>query len=122
MSNHCASQPKDNTYGTLNEKRPVVQVVSRDPASDARGLLAGFLRAAFRRPVKEVEIAGYLDVFTRRLKAGDHFQDALKEAYRAALLSPDFMLLGSDVASRLSISCGRDRRMRHSSPWLSVVS
>ncbi len=96
------SQPKDNTYGTRNEKRLIVQVVSSDPANDARRLLASFLRNAFRRPVKEAELTSYVDVFAIRLKAGDHFQDALKDAYRMALTSPEFMLLGSDLASRLS--------------------
>lgn len=96
------SQPKDNTYGTQNEKRPVVQIVSTDPLADAGRLLAGFLRRAFRRPVRKDEIVHYAEVFTKRLEKGDHFQDALKEAYRAALTSPDFMLLGSDIASRLS--------------------
>jgi hypothetical protein len=97
-----SSQPKDNTYGTRNEKRPVVQVVSAVPHEDARRLLASFLRRAFRRPVKDAELARHMDVFTKRLTAGDPFQDALKEAYRAALTSPEFMLLGSDLASRLS--------------------
>jgi hypothetical protein len=96
------SQPKDNTYGTRNEKRPVVQVVSTAPHEDARRLLASFLRRAFRRPVKDAEVARHMDVFNKRLSAGDPFQDALKEAYRAALTSPEFMLLRSDLASRLS--------------------
>jgi len=98
----AGSQPKDNTYGTRNEKRLIVQMVSSDPANDARRLLASFLRNAFRRPVKEAEVTDYMNVFTKRFKAGDHFQDALKEAYRMALTSPEFMLLGSDLSSRLS--------------------
>jgi hypothetical protein len=102
----AGSQPKDNTYGTLNEKRPVVQVLSADPQHDARRLLASFLRRAFRHPVTEEEIAHYAGVVASRLQAGDHFQDALKEAYRRALSSPDVMLLRGDdrgaLASRLS--------------------
>lgn len=97
-----SSQPKDNTYGTKNEKRPVVQVVSTQPHDDARKLLGGFLRRAFRRAVTPREIDARVAIFDARLKEGDHFQDALKEAYRRALTSPEFMLLRGDAASRLS--------------------
>src|SRR5205085_9354887 len=52
------------------------------------------------------EVEHYQGVFLARLKDGDHFQDALKAAYRSALVSPDFLLLrGSGpyaLASRLS--------------------
>lgn len=102
---HPASQPKDG-YGLRNEKRPVVHVVSGEPSRDGRRLIASFLRRAFRRPVTAAEVSIYADLFESRLKAGDHFQDALKDAYRAALMSPDFMLLNAAApcatASRLS--------------------
>ncbi len=93
-------------YGNDGEKRPVVHVVSADPEQDGRRLLANFLRRAFRRPVVEADVAPYAEIFFARMKAGDHFQDALKAAYRAALVSPDFFLLqGSGphaLAARLS--------------------
>ena len=85
---------------------PLVHVVSAEPEKDGRRLLASFLRRAFRRPVTEAEVELYNAIFLGRLKDGDHFQDALKAAYRSALVSPDFLLLrGSgpfDLASKLS--------------------
>ncbi|MEA3207967.1 MAG: hypothetical protein QOE70_1024 [Chthoniobacter sp.] len=102
---HPSSRPED-LYGTRNEKRPVVHVISTEPEKDARRLLASFLRRAFRRAVTADEIEFYAALFSARLNAGDHFQDALKAAYRAALTSPDSLLLrGSGpaaLASRLS--------------------
>jgi len=102
---HSASQPKDD-YGRRNEKRPVVQVVSNNLDRDGRRLIASFLRRAFRRSISDGELNTYANHFENRLKAGDHFQDALKDAYRAALTSPDFMLLNPvapcAAASRLS--------------------
>ncbi len=86
--------------------RPWVHIVSDDPEKDAHGLLVSFLRKAFRRPATDAELQRYQTIFADRLKDGDHFQDALKAAYRAALVSPDFMLLrGSGpyaLASKLS--------------------
>jgi hypothetical protein len=93
-------------YGGDGDKRRDVHVVSADPGKDAHRLLAAFLRRAFRRPVTDSDVTPYLAIFAGRMKAGDHFQDALKAAYRAALVSPDFFLLrGSGphaLASRLS--------------------
>jgi hypothetical protein len=97
--------PKDIYEG--GKKRPVVHVVSAEPEADARRLLSAFLRRAFRRPVTDEDLARYLDIFRARAKAGDHLQDALKAAYRAALTSPNFLMLGTKpgqfaLAERLS--------------------
>ncbi len=93
-------------YGGDGDKRPVVHVVSAEPEKDGPRLLANFLRRAFRHPVVEADVTPYAEIFSARMKAGDHFQDALKAAYRAALVSPDFFLLrGSGphaLAARLS--------------------
>jgi hypothetical protein len=81
-------------------------VVSRDPSRDGPPLIASFLRRAFRRPASAAELERYAGIFRSRLQAGDHFQDALKEAYRSALASPEFLLLDGRArgatASRLS--------------------
>jgi len=61
--------------------------------------MAAFLRRALRRPVTAAGVATYAEIFSARLKAGDHFQDALKAAYRAALVSPDFLLIRGDTPS-----------------------
>lgn len=106
--------PRGNTdtfpqdiYGEHGQKRIAVQVVSAEPEKDARRLLAGFLRRAFRRAVTEVDVETYAQIFSARRKDGAHFQDALKAAYRAALTSPDFLMLGTRhdafaVAAKLS--------------------
>lgn len=99
------SFPKD-PYGHRNELRPLVHVVPREPAADARRLLAAFLRRAFRRPVTDADLSTYVAVFERESKGGEPFQDALKAAYRAALVAPDTLTLAKTgphaLASRLS--------------------
>jgi mono/diheme cytochrome c family protein len=96
------TMPKD-PYGERGEKRPVVYVDSKAPEADARKLIAGFLRRAFRRPVSEGEVSGYVAQATRRLKAGAAFQDALLAAYREALTAPEFLLL-EEASGRLNDS------------------
>ncbi len=98
--------PKD-IYGEGGKNRVPVEVVSTEPEKDAQRLLAAFLKRAFRRAVSDAEVDYYRKIFATRVQAGGHFQDALKSAYRAALTSPDFLLLGARhdalaVASRLS--------------------
>lgn len=67
--------------------------LSAEPAADARRLLADFLPRAFRRPVAAEEVERYATVTDGRLAEGSCFEDALKAAYKAALLSPHFLLL-----------------------------
>ncbi|MCB1241419.1 MAG: DUF1592 domain-containing protein [Verrucomicrobiales bacterium] len=66
-------------------------VQSAQPLVDAERLLAGFLPKAFRRPVSPEVRQSYLEIVKQRLKAGDCIETALREAYRAALCSPDFL-------------------------------
>jgi mono/diheme cytochrome c family protein len=94
------TMPKD-PYGENGQKRPVVYVESKAPEADARQLLQGFLRRAFRRPVSESEMSRYVSQVARRLKEGSAFQDAMMAAYREALASPEFLLL-QEVPGRLS--------------------
>jgi hypothetical protein len=98
--------PKD-IYGEKGQDRPIVHVVSTEPEPDARRLLSPFLRRAFRRPAAEADVDYYAGLFTAAMRDGTHFQDALKSAYRAALTSPDFLMVGARrdsfaLASRLS--------------------
>ena len=84
--------------------------VSDDPAADARRLLAKFLTRAFRRPVSDTEIQRYAAIADARVTGGASFEDSMLEAYRTALLSPDFLFLnepagpldGYALATRLS--------------------
>jgi hypothetical protein len=102
---HPTSQPPD-IYGERGQNRPIVEVLTTDPERDARRLLAAFLRRAFRRPVAPAELDHYTRLVSERLATGEPFQDSLKAAYRAALTSPDALLLRLDnsasFASRLS--------------------
>jgi mono/diheme cytochrome c family protein len=68
-------------------------VLSEEPAQDARRLLGDFLPRAFRRPVAVEEVERYAGVADSRLAEGFCFEDAMKAAYKAALLSPHFLLL-----------------------------
>jgi len=86
------SKPKD-PYGNRGEKRPPVFVESAAPMADAQSLLQHFVRRAFRRPVTVSDAAPYVEIVRQRLTAGDAFQDAMLEAYRSVLISPDFLLL-----------------------------
>lgn len=68
-------------------------VVSEDPARDARRLLADFLPRAFRRPVAADEVERYASLADGRCAEGFCFEEAMKAAYKGALLSPHFLLL-----------------------------
>jgi hypothetical protein len=78
--------------------------------------LAAFLPRAFRRPATEAEVKRYAALFDRQLKSGDSFDEAIRHAMAAVLISPHFLfrvtepnpgaapkLLGQyEMASRLS--------------------
>jgi hypothetical protein len=84
--------------------------LSTDPAGDARRLLADFLPRAFRRPVGGDEVERYASVAGDRIAEGFCFEDAMKAAYKAVLMSPHFLLLNESpgklddfaLANRLS--------------------
>lgn len=90
---------------------PVASVVSSDPQADATRLLAAFLPKAFRRPVTAEEVSHHVAIALERLKQGDCFEDAMRQAYRAVLTSPHFLfrreapgpLDGHAVATRLAL-------------------
>ncbi len=66
-------------------------VHSDQPLVDADKLLAQFLPRAFRRPVEAATRKLYVARVADRLKAGDCFETAMRWAYRAALIAPDFL-------------------------------
>jgi hypothetical protein len=66
-------------------------VHSEQPLVDADQLLAKFLPRAFRRPVDAETRKLYVNRVAERLKAGDCFETAMRWAYRAALIAPDFL-------------------------------
>ncbi len=87
-----------------------------DARNAARQLLAGFLRNAYRRPVEAAEVDRYLAMYDRAAERGDPYEERVKLALKAVLVSPRFLFriedrdesegihpLGQyDLASRLS--------------------
>ena len=89
---------------------PGVEVVSKDPVSDAERLLRRFLQQVYRRPTEDMEVKRFLPVVRAALQRGDNFTDAMVAAYTAVLCSPEFICLEEHpgrlddyaLASRLS--------------------
>lgn len=85
-------------------------VVSAGPKKDSAKLLKAMARRAFRRPVTDEEIAGYVAMTHQALDDGQAFQAALRVGYRALLCSPRFLYLSENpgplddyaIAARLS--------------------
>jgi hypothetical protein len=87
-----------------------------EPRKAARQLLAGFLRRANRRPVQPTEVDRFLAMYDRAADRGDPYEERVKLALKAVLVSPHFLFrieekntepgihpLGQyDLASRLS--------------------
>ena len=89
---------------TPQEREPALETVrSADPGSDGRRLLAAFVPRAFRRDVSPEELSPYLDLISKRLKAGDCFEDAMRRAYVAIMTSPEFLFLPGDAAAERTL-------------------
>ena len=87
-----------------------------DPRAAARRLLANFLPKAYRRPVEPAEIDRFLTLYDRAAERGDPYEERIKLALKAVLVSSPFLFrieqrateagirpLGHyDMASRLS--------------------
>ena len=85
---------KQEIIGAQNRPVPMMEiwtVQSENALADADRLLANFLPKAFRRPVPEEVRKGYVARVAERLKAGDCFETAMRNAYRTALCSPGFL-------------------------------
>ncbi|TCO86863.1 cytochrome c [Chthoniobacter flavus] len=90
--------------------QPIWTVTSSAPEQDAEKLLRDFLPRAFRHPVGDEEVARYVGLVRGRLAAKVTFEEAMRNAYQAALCSPDFLFLHEPrgpledhaLASRLS--------------------
>jgi mono/diheme cytochrome c family protein len=71
----------------------LVEVVSANPSVDAERLLRGFLRRAYRRPVREEEVTRLLALFQKEFALGSGFARSLLTAYTGALASPAFVVV-----------------------------
>ena len=70
-----------------------VEVVPKNPRSDAENLLRGFLKRAYVRPVEEADVKLFLALYEERSKAGLSFTEAMLATYTAVLASPKFVYL-----------------------------
>ena len=70
-----------------------VEVISKNPESDARRLLRRFMQQAYRRPVLDEDVARFEGVVQDALKSGYQFTDAMIAGYTAVLCSPGFIYL-----------------------------
>jgi hypothetical protein len=92
---HSGGTRPSNGELTKEEKAaPLETVFTAHPQEDATRLLAQFLPRVFRRAVPADEVQGYVEIVTREMKGHACFEDAMKEACKAALCSPDFLFIG----------------------------
>jgi hypothetical protein len=59
----------------------------------ARQILSGLARRAFRRPIAEAELTGWLALADKLRAAGNSYEEGLKAALRSILLSPHFLYM-----------------------------
>jgi formylglycine-generating enzyme required for sulfatase activity len=86
------------------------EVASSRPEDDARRILATALPKLFRRPVSDSELQEVLAPFQEQTAKGTRFDEALRESFKLALCSPEFLFLRETpgrlddfaLASRLS--------------------
>lgn len=89
-----------------------IEVVSKEPAADAKRLFRQFADKAARRPLPESAYASFLGLIDARLDAGASFAEAMLAGYKAFLSSGHFLYLAEPegkegeaqfaIASRLS--------------------
>jgi hypothetical protein len=70
-----------------------IEVKVSDPKTQARQLLAKFMRRAYRRPVDQTDPKRFLTVVNQALDSGSSFADAMIAGYSAILCSPSFITL-----------------------------
>lgn len=78
-----------------------VEVRSADPAADASRLMSGFVRQAWRRPVKAADVEPFVALVRRALAQGHSFTEAMIAGYTSVLCSPGFLFLNAPKAGRL---------------------
>jgi hypothetical protein len=98
VSRSAMARPSNASISKDEQEPPLVSVASENPNEDASRLLARFLTRAFRREVLLDEVSEYLQIVTREMDRGACFEDAMKEAYKAALCSSDFLFVGENTA------------------------
>ena len=90
--------------------RDRVEVISTEPLADADRILRQFARRAFRRTVTDADVQPFVALFAAKLAEQRTFEQAIRTALGAILISPDFLFLREPpgklddfaLASRLS--------------------
>jgi len=90
--------------------RDRVEVVSSEPLADADRILRSFARRAFRRAVTDADVRPFVVLFEAKLGEQRTFEQAMRAALSAVLVSPEFLFLREksgklddfELASRLS--------------------
>ena len=121
-----------NKNSSADTSMPVI--VSDNPQKDSRFLIKRFINRAFRRPVSQLEVKKYTDLFDSKIQQGFNFHYSLKTVYKTILCSPDFLYFNENLgrlndfslASRLSyflwksmpdntlFSLAAQKKLRHS--------
>ena len=79
----------------------MVEVLSENPEQDAARLLRGFMRTAYRRPVREVDEQRFLGLFQKEFAQGSGFARSMLVAYTGVLASPGFVFV-DELPGRLN--------------------
>lgn len=71
-----------------------------NPEASVRRMLSTLLPKAYRRPVEPAEVEKILALYNRAARRGDPFEEALKYALKAVLVSPKFLFRVEDVPAK----------------------
>ncbi|MEI6713217.1 MAG: DUF1592 domain-containing protein [Verrucomicrobiota bacterium] len=93
------ARPRGAEISKEDTSPPLVTVSTEHPLEDASQLLSTFLPKAFRRAVDTNEIAQYVAITKQHLEAKSTFEEAMRETYKAALCSSDFLFVGEPPMS-----------------------
>jgi mono/diheme cytochrome c family protein len=83
----------DLPQAPLLNDRNRVEVVSKDPDTDAERILRAFARRAFRRAVTDDDVQPFLTLVKTKLAEKYSFERAVRVGLLAVLVSPDFLFL-----------------------------
>ncbi|QDU27004.1 hypothetical protein ETAA8_20880 [Anatilimnocola aggregata] len=100
---------KQGSFPIYNQ-RDRVEVISEQPLVDAERIVKKFARRAFRRSVTDEELKPFLALFSASLDEKQTFEQAIRVALAAIMVSPEFLFLKEEpgqlndfaLASRLS--------------------
>ncbi|MCU1260715.1 MAG: hypothetical protein JWO80_3600 [Bryobacterales bacterium] len=82
-----------------------------EPRKAAQRLLARVVRQAYRRPVQPAEIDLYLKLYDRAAERGDPYEERVKLALRAVLVSPKFLFRIEEANAKPGIHPLRDHEI-----------